>query len=173
MTLQELIHVSSEKDSRIAELERELAAKDAEIVALQHRILSMSDGISESRIERDALQKQSQDLYLEGNRLRNEIVALSAGLRLAHEQMYDAGISLRKIESTVGRDSCKRALEERDRALVGPPVEALDEQLSFTPGGPCQNGLIATCRCEKCKNARALAALAPYKAHEWNGGYKL
>jgi hypothetical protein len=38
--------------------------------------------------------------------------------------------------------------------------EALADQIGFTPGGPCQAGLIKVCRCEKCKLERARAALS-------------
>ena len=37
---------------------------------------------------------------------------------------------------------------------------ALEEQLQFTPGGPCQVPLVPICRCSDCKNMRARAALA-------------
>ena len=38
--------------------------------------------------------------------------------------------------------------------------EALEEQMKFTPLGPCQLPMIDPCRCMSCKNRRSLAALA-------------
>jgi hypothetical protein len=54
-----------------------------------------------------------------------EVVALSAGLRLAHEQMRLADMPSDEIERTMGLDACKRVLELHDAEAAKPLVEAL------------------------------------------------
>jgi len=47
-----------------------------------------------------------------------EIVELSAGLRLAHEQMLMTGMPSDVIEQSMGREACRRALTLQDRKSV-------------------------------------------------------
>jgi hypothetical protein len=63
-----------------------------------------------------------------------EVVALSAGLRLAHEQMLLADMPSDEIERTMGLDACKRVLELHDAALVKPLVEALSDLVESVKG---------------------------------------
>lgn len=66
--------------------------------------------------------------------------------------------------STVLAEIPKEKPQARQYALLFAAAlelyDALEEQLGFTPQGPCQKELIPICRCETCKSDRARAALA-------------
>ena len=94
-----------------------------------------------------------------------EIAALSAGLRLAHDQMCGAGFDQIEIEKTCGLDACKRALAERDKPLV----EVLNAYLADHEAQIQLDCKQPPCPCRRCYDARA--ALAPHKA-DGTGGKK-
>ena len=118
------------------------AAKDAEIAALrvtvnkmqrlwdlcrhQRAELHVAGLIDDGEFAALAEDYKSVDRLEAYDAARDEIVALAAGLQLAHEQMLMAGMGSDEIERTMGLDACKLALGAHDRALVKPLVEALD-----------------------------------------------
>lgn len=94
-----------------------------------------------------------------------EIDALSAGLRLAHDQMRKQQIPEVMIDKSVGLDACKRALD----ALVKPLVEALTKApckcRCLTHGYGCNIRIrpADTCRQDATTICYRCAALAPYR----------
>ena len=80
--------------------------------------------------------------------------------QLAHSEAKSADLECKLAEA--------EAAHATDRALLRQALEALREQFTFTPGGPCQKSLFERegrlCACEKCKIERAQDVLSSPEA---------
>jgi hypothetical protein len=151
-----------------AEIERQLVAQEAETGVQFRAKMELRAELSALRAENGTLKRDRAELAAALamsddviHKFGNWLDWWSTQTRCESSDVYGAWDDARKDWDDANNP--KAILAAHDAALVKPLVDALGEQMSFTPAGPCQKGLIPTCRCEKCKNARALTALAPYK----------